>query len=420
MSDSKTARMNYQAARSELVERIRLRDYVLMLYLVVVGTIMSISFGRQGNSEILFSIPFFALGCAILVSQHNNVIGTLIEFIACDVRSTLVENSEYAEFFVCSNAFLDHSWKSNIDRSFGHGTIIVVPCIISLWMNKNHMDNSPFPFYHIWGISAGLTVFSAAIVLLAFLRRRKVYKEVRYIKNTGKNTKNINAIMKFNYLFPKKELENRYYLVRHGTSKSNEQKLIISNLRDGTNDFGLTDLGRKEIKDSAISIKRKINEKSNQVIYSSPFLRTIESSEILSEVLNIEKIHSEERLRERSFGNLDHCHSENYTKVWDQDLLNPFHTEWNVESVIDVLKRATSLVIEIEKKHSGSTIFLVTHCDVAMILTAGAMKMNPKDHRQLESIRLGEIRELIINNTETEQKHLRNAGLPASIGIIDK
>jgi hypothetical protein len=182
MSSSDTARINYQAARSELVERIRLRDYVLMIYLVVVGTVMSLSLGKQSNNEILLSIPLFALGCAILVSQHNNVIGTLIEFIACDIKPVLEDNSEYAQFFICSNAFLSHSSKSNFDRSTGHGTIIVVPCLVSLIINKNHAVHSPFPLFHLWWISLIFTVLSMIIVYRAYLKRRDVYNTVRLNK----------------------------------------------------------------------------------------------------------------------------------------------------------------------------------------------------------------------------------------------
>jgi hypothetical protein len=171
--------MNYQAARSELIERIRLRDYVLMIYLIVVGTIMSISFGKQSNMELLLSIPFFALACVILVSQHNNVIGTLIEYIACDIRPELEKKSEYTEFFVCSNAFLEHSSKSNRDRSIGHGTIMIGPCVVSLGVNYNHAYTLPWALVIIWYISLGLTIASGWIVCKAYKRRRQVYKKIR-------------------------------------------------------------------------------------------------------------------------------------------------------------------------------------------------------------------------------------------------
>ena len=198
----------------------------------------------------------------------------------------------------------------------------------------------------------------------------------------------------FNCLFSKSVLRNRYYLVRHGHSKSNEKNIIISNPVNGIKDFGLTDLGKKEVRNSALSIKNQIHDNDSLNIFSSPFLRTIESSQILSEVMDIKEIHRDVRLRERLFGDLEFGNSINYAKVWEKDFKDPFHSDWNVERVVAVMKRSTSLVIELEKNFSDSTIFLVTHCDVAMILMAGAMKVNPKTHRHLDPLKTGEIREL--------------------------
>ena len=40
MTAGDSGRVNYQAAREELVERVRLRDHVLIAYLAVIGTMM--------------------------------------------------------------------------------------------------------------------------------------------------------------------------------------------------------------------------------------------------------------------------------------------------------------------------------------------------------------------------------------------
>jgi glucosyl-3-phosphoglycerate phosphatase len=213
---------------------------------------------------------------------------------------------------------------------------------------------------------------------------------------------NNSEVKDFNFLFSINALGNFYYLVRHGKSLANERNLIISSSVNGFNNYGLTDIGKKEIRASSISIKNEIHKNNKQILYSSPFLRTLETSMILSEVLGIKKINIESRLQERSFGILEHGDSQNYEKVWKQDYLNPFHTKWSVESVISVLKRTTSLIADIEEKFNRAFIFLVTHCDVAMILTAGALKLNPKLHRQLDSMKTGEIRKLLLSNPKAQ------------------
>ena len=73
MSAADTARLAYDAARQEILLRMRLRDQALLVYLALVGTIFGVSLSNQdeGGEYILMTIPYIALGVAIIVSQHN-------------------------------------------------------------------------------------------------------------------------------------------------------------------------------------------------------------------------------------------------------------------------------------------------------------------------------------------------------------
>lgn len=158
MDKFETVLENYKASRSELIMRVRLRDHVLLVYLTFVGVVFGFSL-KSGltskldtsvNLESLMMLPFLALGCSILVSQHNAVIGALIRFNTEHIGPFLIECGAAAPEFTNSEAFKTHSPKSNFLRSFGHGVILLIPCVISLGLNYEHGIKSPFPLGVVW------------------------------------------------------------------------------------------------------------------------------------------------------------------------------------------------------------------------------------------------------------------------------
>lgn len=181
MSIGDTARKSYEAARSELVARLKLRDQVLLIYLAVVGTIFGIALANMERVEILLIIPFISLGCTILVSQHNLVIGTLIEFIGNQIKPELLGLSppEYATFFVCSKVYEHHCTRSNRFRLWGHGIIIIIPNLAGLGYNINHAIKSPFPMGTLWWFGLVLMIISLWIILYTHQLRSEVTKKTK-------------------------------------------------------------------------------------------------------------------------------------------------------------------------------------------------------------------------------------------------
>lgn len=186
-------------------------------------------------------------------------------------------------------------------------------------------------------------------------------------------------------------LKNRYYIMRHGQSKANLQEIIISHPENGTHeDYALTRLGRAQANTSAINSSLT----SQTIIYTSDFSRARETAEIVQKVLEVPEIHVSTKLRERHFGNYEKTHNANYHEVWDFDQSNADHTENGVESVNSVLKRATSLILKIEKTYQDKDILLVAHGDTLQILQTGFQRVNPTQHRSLSHLEVAEIRQL--------------------------
>lgn len=178
--------------------------------------------------------------------------------------------------------------------------------------------------------------------------------------------------------------KNKYYAFRHGQSIANEKGIILSNPDDGVSAFGLSQKGKKQVLCQASKLKD--NFSNNAVIFSSDFKRAFETASLLKEVLDVESIHIDKRLRERFFGDFDKMPDSNYDLVWGNDLIESKGLFKNVESVISVYNRTSELVEEIELNYVDSNIFLVSHGDALQILQTYFEKINPAKHRSLDHL----------------------------------
>lgn len=188
-------------------------------------------------------------------------------------------------------------------------------------------------------------------------------------------------------------LANRYFLLRHGESLANRQGIIVSLPGSGVSGYGLTPLGRQQVATHVEQAKRDAVWTSVDAIVSSPFLRTLETGGIAAGIVGA-PVEVDDRLRERSFGELDGMANENYAKVWARDREDPSHADWGVESAATVLLRARAMVADLEARGSGQTILLTTHGDVASILICGLLGHDLRNHREVATLAVGEVRPL--------------------------
>lgn len=193
-----------------------------------------------------------------------------------------------------------------------------------------------------------------------------------------------------------KKLKNKYFLIRHGESNANVAEIILSHPEHGTNEeFTLTKNGEKQVMDSAKKAKSDGLLDDKTIIYSSPFSRCKRTAEIAKEILGVKnEIHFDVRLRERWFGDFERTHNSNYQKVWDVDVNNPNHKNFNVESAQEVQGRMISLIKDLEKEYVNKKILLVSHGDALQILQTGFLDKSPSQHGSLSHLKTAEIREL--------------------------
>jgi len=168
--------------------------------------------------------------------------------------------------------------------------------------------------------------------------------------------------------FLPKVLKNTYLLVRHGQSTANVAKKIVSNPDIGVPEYGLSELGQSQAKEAANHINT-IAAAKPIIIFSSDFRRTKETAEVIQSGLRLspEKLTLTAAIRERYFGDLDLKGSENYQRVWDEDVLDCRHTKFNVESVHSVASRVRKFIMQLESDYEGYCIILVGHGDTLQI-----------------------------------------------------
>ena len=187
-------------------------------------------------------------------------------------------------------------------------------------------------------------------------------------------------------------LNNRYFAMRHGHSMANQQGIIVSHPDNGRNNYGLSELGREQVK---ASLRQDDHLDASTMVVTSDFKRARETAGIVFEMLACSASLCEEpRLRERDFGELELGADDCYNEVWQQDAVNPDSRVRGVESVNQLMARVSSVVADYENQYSGATILFVSHGDALQILQTAFARLDASTHRQLEHLHTAEIRQL--------------------------
>jgi probable phosphoglycerate mutase len=213
-----------------------------------------------------------------------------------------------------------------------------------------------------------------------------------------------------NHLTGTERLVNRYHVMRHGQSKANEAGVIVSRIEtDRSGDWGLSEAGRGQ----ALAAAQRCGLPADTVICSSDFSRARQTAEIVRAQLGAAEVTLAEELRERCFGDLEGTPAANYARVWQADNAGAggatsqtganqtgashegaSHAGDGIETAAAVLDRATALIADLERRHSGRDVLLVSHGDTLQILEAGFLRMDPARHRTVPHLETAEIREL--------------------------
>ncbi len=158
-------------------------------------------------------------------------------------------------------------------------------------------------------------------------------------------------------------MNNKYYILRHGqTAYQTKKKDFLYPWPDITF-TSLTKKGEKQIKD----ITKTLKEKDIDLIYSSDFLRTRQTAKIVAKELGLE-INSDKRLRDVNFGIFSGKSKKEYRAFFASRKEKFFKRPPRGENWNDVKERVLDFLKEIEKKHRGKNILIVSHGDPLWLL----------------------------------------------------
>lgn len=169
----------------------------------------------------------------------------------------------------------------------------------------------------------------------------------------------------------------KLYLVRHGQSAGNAEGRF-----GGHGPTPLSKLGEQQ---AQLTAKLLAKEGVN-VIYSSDLHRAIQTAEPLSELTG-HTIHPTTAFRERNVGVLEGLTFDESKQTFPKDYYalvnrNVHHVITNGESYRHLLRRSTSELWEILRKHMGDRIAIYSHTGAICFLTLHLMGAIRRDTRQ--------------------------------------
>lgn len=154
-------------------------------------------------------------------------------------------------------------------------------------------------------------------------------------------------------------MKTNIYFVRHGDVE-NPKKIWYGRLPG----FPLSKLGKKQMEDTGGILK----DKSIDIIYSSPLLRTKQSAEIIRQKLNLKKIHYSRKILEvKSSLQGEPLLTLNKIKFF---VFKSSDNSVKGETIIEMLKRMESFIKDVLQKHQGKNIVAASHGDPIMVVRA--------------------------------------------------
>ena len=186
---------------------------------------------------------------------------------------------------------------------------------------------------------------------------------------------------------------NRYFAMRHGESEANILGVAVGDPRRGVAGFGLTKTGRQQVIAAATAFKERYSPSVHDTeIVASDFLRTRETAELLAERLGRSvPVRLSGRLRERSFGALEGMAHKDMAVLLEREGLARLIERYGCEPAASVQSRVVSVIRELEHKHRGKTLILVSHADPIQFLMAAFAGLAMSDQERIVPLNCAEV-----------------------------
>jgi isoleucyl-tRNA synthetase len=159
---------------------------------------------------------------------------------------------------------------------------------------------------------------------------------------------------------------NKYFVMRHGETTTNLKNMVSTKINSGSH---LTAKGINNTKESA----QKLKKEKIDLVFVSPFNRTRETAKVVQEELGLKdhQIIVDDRLGEMMIPSFEGKDWMEYHKYIPKTPENFGKSNPGDESYKDVKKRVMDCLFEIEEKHQGKSVLIITHGSPAWLLASG-------------------------------------------------
>jgi broad specificity phosphatase PhoE len=184
------------------------------------------------------------------------------------------------------------------------------------------------------------------------------------------------------------DLNNAYFLLRHGKARSNKYNLVSCWPEKVHNP--LTREGVKKIKKVSLSLKKE----KIDLIFASDLLRAKQTAEMVAEKLGPDVIF-DKKLREIEFGKLNGGPGEKWEEFFETIRNKKSGKSYGMENYKDVRKRAETFIKKINKKYKNRKILIVSHGALVFSLAAIMKNLSEKQeetHKEELKFETGELR----------------------------
>ncbi|MGH9921436.1 MAG: histidine phosphatase family protein [Nitrososphaerales archaeon] len=162
-------------------------------------------------------------------------------------------------------------------------------------------------------------------------------------------------------------------LMRHGEAENNVQHVIAGRKAE----YHLTEKGRMQVRSTA----EKLKAVSIDAIYTSPVIRTVETSQIVSETIG-GNYTIDERLTETDMGSLVGMRvsevPEKYGDLFQKFYNGDVSTKVDVERFSAIGSRMNSMLDYVAEKYADKNVLLVTHLDPIKAAITQIMDLKPE------------------------------------------
>ena len=165
----------------EVAARIQSREFVLLSYVALAGTLLSGALTKEDRVELALAIPYIALATSLIATHHDLLIGALSDFM-----KELSADTPGLRWHHDPN-FLPRGLRYRTIRDLGVGFFMVVTVAASLFVNQKHitMKNSVSSLQMLlwWGgLLCGLGVIAVMVMTWGIRHEKPFAKKLWWVE----------------------------------------------------------------------------------------------------------------------------------------------------------------------------------------------------------------------------------------------